>query len=133
MTKTFNSIFTPSVYFKFESVEAVHAEEPFLLNTEIRCTSPWPIEINNSSLTLVIIDEKLFWSYYVAWFYHATFYVWASVTLFSNKSNIKLHVNICLRILHHMLKLMWIFIIFNIWLYLYSISTVVLTVELILI
>ncbi|XP_076446039.1 trafficking protein particle complex subunit 11-like [Babylonia areolata] len=37
---------------KFEAVEAVHAEEPFLLMTDIRCTSPWPVDIQTSSVTL---------------------------------------------------------------------------------
>ncbi|XP_025086483.1 trafficking protein particle complex subunit 11-like isoform X1 [Pomacea canaliculata] len=37
---------------KFEAVEAVHAEEPFLLMTEIRCTAPWPVEIKASSILL---------------------------------------------------------------------------------
>ncbi|KAL8612906.1 hypothetical protein ACOMHN_034983 [Nucella lapillus] len=37
---------------KFEAVEAVHAEEPFLLMTDIRCTSPWPVHIQTSSLSL---------------------------------------------------------------------------------
>ncbi|KAH9492651.1 Trafficking protein particle complex subunit 11 [Bulinus truncatus] len=37
---------------KFETIEAVHSEDPFLLTTDIRCTSPWPIEMKNSSITL---------------------------------------------------------------------------------
>ncbi|ESO93952.1 hypothetical protein LOTGIDRAFT_209465 [Lottia gigantea] len=38
---------------KFEHVEALHAEEPFLLNPEISCTSPWPIELQTSEVQLV--------------------------------------------------------------------------------
>lgn len=37
---------------KFEVVEAVNADEPFLLMTDIRCTSPWPVEIKTSSVIL---------------------------------------------------------------------------------
>ncbi|BFZ15043.1 hypothetical protein BsWGS_18082 [Bradybaena similaris] len=37
---------------KFETIEAVHAEDPFLLTTDIRCTSPWPIEMKNSYVQL---------------------------------------------------------------------------------
>ncbi|XP_077995405.1 trafficking protein particle complex subunit 11-like [Glandiceps talaboti] len=37
---------------KFETVEHVHSEEPFLLMIDIKCTSPWPITIETSHLTL---------------------------------------------------------------------------------
>ncbi|RUS82473.1 hypothetical protein EGW08_009779 [Elysia chlorotica] len=37
---------------KFETIEAVHADDPFLLTTDIVCSSPWPIEMKNSSLHL---------------------------------------------------------------------------------
>ncbi|CAL1526811.1 unnamed protein product [Lymnaea stagnalis] len=38
---------------KFETIEAVHSEDPFLLTTDIQCSSPWPIEMKNSSISLV--------------------------------------------------------------------------------
>ena len=38
---------------QFEALEAVHAEEPFLLMTDIRCTSPWPVDIKTSTVALV--------------------------------------------------------------------------------
>lgn len=37
---------------KFETVESVHADEPFLLLTDIKSVSPWPVEIQNSELKL---------------------------------------------------------------------------------
>jgi len=37
---------------KFETVEAVHADDPFLLTTDIRCSSPWPIDIKDSAVQL---------------------------------------------------------------------------------
>ncbi|XP_046561774.1 LOW QUALITY PROTEIN: trafficking protein particle complex subunit 11-like [Haliotis rubra] len=37
---------------KFEPVDVVQAEEPFLLMPEIRCTSAWPIEIQTSEVQL---------------------------------------------------------------------------------
>ena len=38
---------------QFEAVEAVHAEEPFLLMTDIRCSAPWAVDIKTSSAALV--------------------------------------------------------------------------------
>ena len=40
-------------YFQFETIEAIQAEEPFLLMPELRCTSPWPVDIQDSDLQLV--------------------------------------------------------------------------------
>lgn len=37
---------------KFETIEAIQAEEPFLLMPELRCTSPWPVDIQDSDLQL---------------------------------------------------------------------------------
>ncbi|WAR03659.1 TPC11-like protein [Mya arenaria] len=37
---------------KFETIEAVQAEEPFLLMPELKCTSPWPVDIQDSDLQL---------------------------------------------------------------------------------
>nr|XP_002733772.1 PREDICTED: trafficking protein particle complex subunit 11-like [Saccoglossus kowalevskii] len=48
---------------KFDVVEHVHSDEPFLLLTDIKCTSPWPITIENSQLLLSdevkSVDETL--------------------------------------------------------------------------
>lgn len=41
------------LFSQFEALEAVHAEEPFLLMTDIRCTSPWPVDIKTSTVALV--------------------------------------------------------------------------------
>ncbi|XP_072035114.1 trafficking protein particle complex subunit 11-like [Amphiura filiformis] len=37
---------------KFEPIDHVNAEETFLLLTDIKCTSPWQIDLDNSELTL---------------------------------------------------------------------------------
>ncbi|XP_054749116.2 trafficking protein particle complex subunit 11-like [Lytechinus pictus] len=37
---------------KFESVDQVHPDHPFLLMTDIKCLSPWPITIKDSTLIL---------------------------------------------------------------------------------
>ncbi|XP_074640815.1 trafficking protein particle complex subunit 11-like [Tubulanus polymorphus] len=37
---------------KFETIECVHADEPFFLHCGIHCTSPWPIEILTSEVKL---------------------------------------------------------------------------------
>ncbi|XP_071945007.1 trafficking protein particle complex subunit 11-like [Antedon mediterranea] len=37
---------------KFEEVSSVYAGEPFLMMTDIKCTSPWPLQIVDSHLTL---------------------------------------------------------------------------------
>ncbi|XP_064653075.1 trafficking protein particle complex subunit 11-like isoform X2 [Lineus longissimus] len=37
---------------KFETIEAIHGDEPFLLLSELICTSPWPLEIKSSDLKL---------------------------------------------------------------------------------
>ena len=45
-------------HFQFETIEAVHADDPFLLTTDIVCSSPWPLEMKNSSLHLVSFTRK---------------------------------------------------------------------------
>ncbi|XP_069136567.1 trafficking protein particle complex subunit 11-like [Argopecten irradians] len=37
---------------KFEQVEAIQIEEPFLLLPELKCTSPWPVELQSSQLQM---------------------------------------------------------------------------------
>ncbi|KAL3856772.1 hypothetical protein ACJMK2_011491 [Sinanodonta woodiana] len=37
---------------KFEATEVVQVDEPFLAMPEIHCTSPWPVEIQDSSIKL---------------------------------------------------------------------------------
>ena len=39
--------------YKFDRLDSVRSEEPFLLLADIKCMSPWPVEIETSSLTLV--------------------------------------------------------------------------------
>lgn len=34
-------------------MEAIQAEEPFLLMPELKCTSPWAVDIQDSDLQLV--------------------------------------------------------------------------------
>ena len=51
--KTFVRLVLLKCFFQFEALEAVHAEEPFLLMTDIRCTSPWPVDIKTSTVALV--------------------------------------------------------------------------------
>jgi hypothetical protein len=36
-----------------ERLEAVHAEEPFLLQVDVKCTSPWQLELTDSRPQLV--------------------------------------------------------------------------------
>lgn len=43
---------------KFETIEALQAEEPFLLMPELKCTSPWPVDIQDSDLQLTTCIEK---------------------------------------------------------------------------
>ncbi|XP_071508821.1 trafficking protein particle complex subunit 11-like [Diadema antillarum] len=37
---------------KFEAIDQVHPDHPFLLMTDIKCLSPWPITVTDSSLIL---------------------------------------------------------------------------------
>ncbi len=39
--------------FQFEDIDTIHAEEPFLLLTDVKCASPWPIDLKSSSIELV--------------------------------------------------------------------------------
>lgn len=43
---------------KFETIEAIQAEEPFLLMPELKCTSPWAVDIQDSDLQLTPCIEK---------------------------------------------------------------------------
>ena len=38
-----------------ERLEAIHAEEPFLLLVDVKCSSPWQLEFESSCLDLVTI------------------------------------------------------------------------------
>ncbi|XP_070572055.1 trafficking protein particle complex subunit 11-like isoform X1 [Ptychodera flava] len=48
---------------KFETIEHVHSDEPFLLLTDIKCSSPWPVTIETSHLSLSnevnTVDQKV--------------------------------------------------------------------------
>ena len=48
---------------QFEPIEGVHADEPFLLLSDIRCSSPWPLVIKSSQIELVsfLINHVMQW------------------------------------------------------------------------
>ncbi len=39
--------------FQFKKLDAVHTEESFLIMTDIRSESPWPIQLKSSNIELV--------------------------------------------------------------------------------
>ena len=45
---------------QFKTIESVNAEEPFLLLSDVRCLSPWTLEIDRSSLTLVSSNPRFY-------------------------------------------------------------------------
>ena len=43
--------------FQFEQIDVVQTGEPFLLIPELNCTSPWPIQLQSSTVSLVTLTN----------------------------------------------------------------------------